>query len=87
MKPLFTGFFCPNDCDRRPPMDDTEDKPVAILEYGDSSWHDGDGWYYYDDEYRDEGSCGAFTFKQDAIAHAESAGYRVVERTTDEVTP
>ena len=53
---------------------------TVTLHYGDASWHDGVGWYYVIDEYPDEGSCGAFTFKQDAIAHAERDGYLVTNK-------
>ncbi len=53
------------------------DKPVAVMKLGDETWHDGPGWYYVDDEYRDEGSCGAFPTREDAVAHAREAGYRV----------
>jgi hypothetical protein len=35
--------------------------------------HDGPGWYYYDDEYRDEGSVGAFATEAEARTHAEAA--------------
>ena len=37
---------------------------------GDSTWHDGPGWYYTIDDYPDEGSCGAFATREDAVAHA-----------------
>jgi hypothetical protein len=57
------------------------DKPTVTLHYGEGTpWHDGPGWYYVIDEYPDEGSCGAFTFKQDAIAHAERDGYVVTNK-------
>lgn len=56
------------------------DKPTVTLHYGDAAWHDGVGWYYVIDEYPEEGSCGAFTFKQDAIAHAELCGYVVANK-------
>lgn len=52
-------------------------RPTAHLHLGDETWHDGPGWYYTDDEYADEGSCGRFVTKEAAIAHAEAAGYTV----------
>jgi len=70
-------------------MSDTEqlssihecDKPFARLYNSaaqpDRAWHDGPGWYYTDAEYEDEGCCGAFATKEEAIAHAEEAGYRI----------
>jgi hypothetical protein len=57
-----------------------DDKPTVTLKYGDASWHDGVGWYWVIDGHPDEGSCGAFTFKQDAIAHAEQDGYVVTNK-------
>lgn len=59
-------------------MTDVEmDKPVATFELAtDDSWHDGPGWYYWDDEYRDEGSIGAFPAREEAETHAREAGYR-----------
>ena len=53
------------------------DKPWARVMYGDAAWHDGPGWYYVDDEYHDEGSCGAFATRDKAVEHAKEAGYRV----------
>ena len=53
------------------------DNPVAVIMEGDASWHDGAGWYYVDDEYRDEGSCGAFKTRFEAEDHAREAGYFV----------
>lgn len=60
-----------------------DDKSTVTLYYGDAEWHDGAGWYYVIDEYPDEGSCGSFTFRQDAVAHAEECGYRVIESKTE----
>jgi len=51
--------------------------PEVVVLVGDESSHDGPGWYYYDAEYPDEGSCGAFATREEAIAHAEEAGYVV----------
>lgn len=39
--------------------------------------HDGDGFYYVDDEYPDEGSVGAFATMDEACTHARDAEYRV----------
>jgi len=32
--------------------------------------HDGDGWYYWDSEYPEEGSVGAFESLEAAVKHA-----------------
>lgn len=60
---------------------DWEDQPLAtVVECFESDGaHDGPGWYYWDDEYRDEGSVGAFETKEEAMAHAADAGYRFEE--------
>lgn len=50
---------------------------TVSLHLGDEKWHDGPGWYYTLDEYPDEGSCGAFPTKNEAIAHARGCGYSV----------
>lgn len=34
MRPLFVGFFCPNDCDRRPKLS----KPEAMVYTGSNHW-------------------------------------------------
>jgi len=54
------------------------DQPVAIVVecYEMDGAHDGPGWYYWDNEYRDEGSVGAFATREEAEAHAKDAGYR-----------
>lgn len=57
--------------------DEELEKPEVVLVQGDASWHDGPGWYYYDAEYQDEGSCGAFETAEQAIAHLTEAGYRL----------
>lgn len=55
------------------------DAPDAVLVEGDASAHDGPGWYYYDSEYPDEGSVGAFGTAKEAREHALAAGYVVPE--------
>jgi predicted GNAT family acetyltransferase len=55
---------------------DTDDLPMAVLFYTRTG-HDGAGWYYVDDEYRDEGSVGAFATREKAIEHARAADYRI----------
>jgi hypothetical protein len=61
--------------------DDEEDKPLAVLMYGDAGY-DGAGWYYWDEEYPDEGSVGAFATREEAVAHAQTeGGYRVAPET------
>lgn len=53
-------------------LDDAPDTATVYL--GDAAWHNGPGWYYVIDEYPDEGSCGAFATREEAIEHASSAG-------------
>jgi len=55
----------------------TEEKPTATIYLYGPDAHDGAGYYYVDDEYYDEGSCGAFASIAEARAHAEEAGYVV----------
>lgn len=55
----------------------TQEIDTVTLHLGDSAWHDGPGWYYTIDEYEDEGSCGAFSTREEAVAHAERCGYAV----------
>jgi hypothetical protein len=50
--------------------------PVTLHE-GDSTWHDGPGWYYTIDDYPDEGSCGAFPSRILAEQHARMVGHTV----------
>lgn len=59
------------------PAQTPDPPPEVIVLVGDESYHAGPGWYYYDAEYPDEGSCGAFETREEAIAHAEEAGYVV----------
>jgi len=59
------------------PRLEPEPPPEVIILVGDESFHSGPGWYYYDAEYPDEGSCGAFATREEAVAHAEEAGYVV----------
>ncbi len=54
-----------------------EDLPVATVVKGGDDAHGGPGWYYYDEDYQDEGSCGAFGTREEAEAHAKAAGYRI----------
>lgn len=65
--------------------DEELEKPEVVLLEGDASWHDGPGWYYYDAEYQDEGSCGAFATREEALAHLTEAGYRLPLPTLAEV--
>lgn len=58
-------------------MSEVDDRPEAVIKLGDAAWHDGAGWYWIIDEYRDEGSCGAFATRDEAVAHAVECGYRV----------
>jgi hypothetical protein len=70
-------------CDNCSGSGDAEDQPVALVEFGDAGWHSGPGWYYWDDEYPDEGSVGVFQTREEAEAHAREAGYRIDEGTRD----
>ena len=45
------------------------------IEIFDDSSHSGPGWYYWDREYSDEGSCGPFDTREAALEHARAAGY------------
>ena len=49
------------------------------MRLGDASWHDGPGWYWIIDEYPEEGSCGAFSTRKEAVDHATEAGYLVTQ--------
>lgn len=52
-----------------------EDDNTCSVYRGDREWHDGPGYYYVDDDYPDEGSCGAFATLEECIAHARAVGY------------
>jgi hypothetical protein len=56
--------------------DDRPGRPVTFRR-GDTTWHDGPGWYYTIDDYPDEGSCGAFATLTEAVEHAKTAGHEV----------
>lgn len=50
---------------------DDDGNPFYALEYWESAGEGrGPGWYYYDDEYPDEGSCGPFETKAQAEIRA-----------------
>ena len=49
------------------------------IRLGDDSWHAGVGWYYWDSEYPEEGSVGAFATREEALVHAMEAGYEAAE--------
>jgi hypothetical protein len=55
-----------------------EDRAVAVVVHA-TEGHDGPGWYYYDADYPEEGSVGAFTTRQEAEEHARDAEYRIAE--------
>ena len=52
-----------------------ERAPVTVVHYNDA--HDGPGWYYIYDEYPDEGSCGAFSTREEAVKHARESDCEV----------
>lgn len=54
-----------------------QDRATATVRLGDSLWHGGAGWYYVDDEYPEEGSCGPFNTRLEAVEHAEKSDYYV----------
>ena len=60
--------------------DDHPDRETVSLYLGNATWHDGPGWYYVIDDYPDEGSCGSFRLRQDAVDHAVRCGYRVSDQ-------
>lgn len=47
---------------------------IADAQYG--NWR-GDGWYYWDREYPEEGSCGPFDSLVELKGHAVEGGYTV----------
>ena len=55
-------------------MDD--DKTSVTVMYGENG-HDGPGWYFYESEYPDEGSFGAYATRADAEDAARASGYEV----------
>lgn len=57
-------------------MSAESDPQVARLYRGDDTWHDGAGWYWFDDEYpEDSGAVGAFHTLKEAECHANMCGY------------
>lgn len=44
-----------------------------VIAEGDAASHDGPGWYWWDAEYPDEGSTGAFATRDEAEADARPA--------------
>lgn len=57
----------------------SDDQCACTIYYWGADAHDGPGFYYVDDEYPDEGSCGAFKRLEDARRHAAWSGYTVVD--------
>lgn len=53
-----------------------EDKPVAIVFYCKKECGE-PGYYYYDEDYQDEGVCGPFNTLEKATLHALDAEYKV----------
>lgn len=71
----------PNDELDQTPIEDELDqtsRPVAILHFFDAA-HSGRGWYYWLEEYPEEGSVGAFDFRDQAAKHAHTAGFAPVQ--------
>ena len=46
------------------------DDNVAIVGLGDDTSHDGKGWYFWDEEYPEAGSCGAYPTREAAETEA-----------------
>ena len=55
------------------PDDLTAPLELAGVVFERGEFHSGMGWYYWDSEYPDEGSCGAFDTKREAYDHARKA--------------
>jgi hypothetical protein len=55
----------------------SEDIATAIVKWFNSNAYDGRGWYYYDEEYPEEGSVGSFKTREEAENHALKTGYEV----------
>ena len=62
----------------QPIPDAPDDRALAVLIYC-TDGHDGPGWYYWDDEYPEEGSCGAFDTREAAIESLTKADMVLVE--------
>lgn len=54
-------------------MGEPEDESSATVYLWGAEAHDGPGYYYVDDEYPEEGSCGAFKTAEEAVAHARES--------------
>ena len=55
-------------------MNEPDERPTCTVHYWTDA-HDGEGYYYVDDEYPEEGSVGAFKTLDELRAHAIEAGY------------
>ena len=54
-----------------------DDRALVRVEHWGDEAHDGPGWYYYFDEYPEEGSCGAFATREECEAHARQCDCEV----------
>ena len=63
----------------------SDDKATAVVVQWGADAHDGPGWYYYDEEYPEEGSVGPFATREECVAHAETGDYAVRKETPDGV--
>jgi len=54
----------------------SDEPATVVVKKGDENWHDGPGWYYWEEEYPEEGSCGAFPSRAAAVEHAEAQGHQ-----------
>lgn len=64
-----------NELDQTPPEDDLDQtvKPIAPVAFFNTA-HSGTGWYYWLEEYPEEGSVGPFDFRDQAAKHARDSG-------------
>lgn len=55
-----------------------------VVTKGAADWHDGAGWYYWEEDCADEGSVGSFETKEEAVEHFRGAGveFEVVGHST-----
>lgn len=59
-----------------------EELPVAIVDAGYMG--NPNEWCWWDEEYPDEGSCGPYASRDDAVDSATDAGYRVENDEVDD---
>jgi hypothetical protein len=71
----------------------TDETTTVVLQqvpqHAGAKWHDGPGWYYWEEEYPEEGSVGAFETRDEAMDHARESGVptKFVQRAEATVLP